>query len=320
MAILVTGAAGFIGFHVATALLARGDTVMGLDNLNDYYDVRLKHARLDQLTPHKNFSLIKADVADVQAIQSMFAQHGQNISGIIHLAAQAGVRYSLINPYAYITSNITGTLTLLEAARHMPTPPRFVYASSSSVYGSNTKTPFSVHDAVDHPVSLYAASKRADELMAETYAHLFKLPLTGLRFFTVYGPWGRPDMAAYLFAAAMMHGEPIKVFNHGHMARDFTYIDDIVAGILAAHDRQTTGHKVYNLGNNHPENLLDFIAMLEEALGVEAKRELLPMQAGDVPATFADITDSEKDLGFAPKTNLRAGIARFVAWFKAYHA
>jgi UDP-glucuronate 4-epimerase len=319
MKILLTGAAGFIGYHVAQALLARGDEVIGVDNLNDYYDVTLKQARLDQLAAHKNFSFHKMNVADKDAILSL-GKHG--ITHIVHLAAQAGVRYSLINPYAYVESNVMGHLVMLELARQIQ-PQHFVYASSSSVYGGNTKTPFAVGDAVEKPVSLYAATKRGDELMSWTYAHLYKTPCTGLRFFTVYGPWGRPDMAAYIFTRQILAGEPITVFNHGKMRRDFTYIDDIVAGVLATLDRppmnDTPPARVYNLGNSHSENLLDFIGVIEKSLGKKAVMDFLPLQLGDVPETSADITASTRDLGFQPKTSIGIGIPQFVEWYQGYH-
>jgi UDP-glucuronate 4-epimerase len=319
MTVLVTGAAGFIGFHVAEALLARGDRVVGVDNLNDYYDVRLKEARLAKLRSHRGFEFCKLDVADRDGIFGLLAAH-KDLRSIIHLAAQAGVRHSLTNPYVYIDANVMGTLVMLEAARRIESLKGIVYASSSSVYGGNRKQPFSVEDRVDQPVSLYAATKRSCELMAQAYAHLYSLPATGLRFFTVYGPWGRPDMAAYLFTRAIMAGEPIKVFNEGRMARDFTYIDDIVSGTLAAHDRIGEGHRIYNLGNHRPEKLLDFIAVLERLLGRTATKELLPMQPGDVPESYADIEASRRDLGFEPKTTIEAGLARFVEWYKEYHS
>jgi UDP-glucuronate 4-epimerase len=327
MSILLTGAAGFIGFHVAKALLERGDRVVGIDNLNDYYDVRLKQARLAELTAFAGFEFAKLDVADRAGVFALVADH-KDLSGIIHLAAQAGVRYSLENPYAYIDANVMGTLVMLEAARRIERLGAITYASSSSVYGANRKQPFSVADPVDQPVSLYAATKRSCELIARSYSHLYGLPATGLRFFTVYGPWGRPDMAAYLFTRAILAGEPIKVFNEGRMARDFTYIDDIVAGTIAAHDRPPAAggagadgvsHRIYNLGNHRPEKLLDFIAVLERALGRTAKKELLPLQPGDVPESFADIETSRRDLGFEPKTSIEVGIGRFVAWYKRYH-
>ena len=326
MSTLLTGVAGFIGFHVARALLERGDEVVGIDNLNDYYDVRLKQARLAELAVFPGFSFNKLDIADRDGVFALVGCHA-DLTGIIHLAAQAGVRYSLENPYAYIDANVMGTLVMLEAARRIQKPGAITYASSSSVYGANRKQPFSVADPVDQPVSLYAATKRSCEMIARSYSHLYGLPATGLRFFTAYGPWGRPDMAAFLFTRAILAGEPIKVFNEGHMARDFTYIDDIVAGTIAAHDLAgslgTTGgevpHRIYNLGNHRPEKLLDFIAVLERALGRTAKKELLPLQPGDVPESFADIETARRDLGFEPKTTIEEGISRFVAWYKRYH-
>ena len=321
MSILLTGVAGFIGFHVAKALLARGDRVLGVDNLNDYYDVSLKEARVAQLRASPNFDFARLDVADREGVLGLVERH-RDLRGVIHLAAQAGVRYSLENPFAYIEANVMGTLVMLEAARRIDRLTAVTYASSSSVYGANRKQPFSVEDRVDQPVSLYAATKRSCELVAYTYSHLYGLPATGLRFFTVYGPWGRPDMAAYLFTRAILAGEPIKVFNEGRMARDFTYIDDIVAGTIAAHDRAPAGqvpHRVYNLGNHRPEKLLDFIAVLERALGRTAIKVLLPLQPGDVPESFADIEASRRDLGFEPKTTIEEGLARFVEWYKWYH-
>ena len=321
MSILLTGAAGFIGFHVAKALLERGDRVVGVDNLNDYYDVQLKEARLALLGAYPGFVFAKLDVADRDSVLALIEAH-RDLSSIIHLAAQAGVRYSLENPYAYIDTNVMGTLVMLEAARRIDGLTAVTYASSSSVYGANRKQPFSVEDPVDLPVSLYAATKRSCELLAHTYRHLYGVPATGLRFFTVYGPWGRPDMAAYLFTRAILAGRPIKVFNEGRMARDFTYIDDIVAGTIAAHDRPPAAgaaDRVYNLGNHRPEQLLDFIAVLERLLGRTATKELLPMQPGDVPESFADIEASRRDLGFEPKTTIEVGLARFVEWYKQYH-
>ena len=320
MSILITGAAGFIGFHVAKALLERGDWVVGIDNLNDYYDVRLKEARLALLRAHPGFVFAKLDIADRDGVFALVERH-KDLRSIIHLAAQAGVRYSLENPYAYIDSNVMGTLVMLEAARHIDGLTAITYASSSSVYGANRKQPFSVEDPVDEPVSLYAATKRSCELVARTYSHLYGLPATGLRFFTVYGPWGRPDMAAYLFTRAILAGQPIRVFNEGRMARDFTYIDDIVAGTLAAHDRPPVNgvHRIYNLGNHHPEQLLDFIAVLERLLGRTATKEFLPLQPGDVPESFADIEASRRDLGFDPQTTIEVGLARFVEWYRQYH-
>jgi UDP-glucuronate 4-epimerase len=326
MSTLLTGAAGFIGFHVARALLERGDRVVGIDNLNDYYDVRLKEARLAELSASAGFTFARLDVADRDGVGALVQAH-RDLRGIIHLAAQAGVRYSLENPYAYIEANVMGTLVLLEAARRIDKLAAFTYASSSSVYGANRKQPFSVDDPVEQPVSLYAATKRSCELIARSYSHLYGLPATGLRFFTVYGPWGRPDMAAYLFTRAILAGEPIKVFNEGRMARDFTYIDDIVAGTVAAHDHAPAAgaaadgvpHRLYNLGNHRPEKLLDFIAVLERLLGRTAPKELLPMQPGDVPESFADIETARRDLGFEPKTTIEDGLGRFVAWYKHYH-
>jgi UDP-glucuronate 4-epimerase len=323
MTILLTGAAGFIGFHVAKTLLHRGEQVIGIDNLNEYYDVRLKKARLAILRAVPGFSFVKLDVGDRNGVLALAADR-KDLRSIIHLAAQAGVRYSLENPYAYIDANVTGTLVMLEAARRIDGLTAITYASSSSVYGANRKQPFSVEDRVDQPVSLYAATKRSCELTAHTFSHLYGLPATGLRYFTVYGPWGRPDMAAYLFTRAILAGEPIKVFNEGRMARDFTYIDDIVAGTIAAHDRPPSAvdgipHRLYNLGNHRPEKLLDFIAVLERLLGRTAQKELLPLQPGDVPESFADIESSRRDLGFEPKTTIEIGLTRFVEWYKQYH-
>ena len=301
MRVLLTGAAGFIGFHVAQALLARGDEVIGVDNMNDYYDVALKQARLDNLWAHTNFSFHKINIADKDAMLPL-AKTG--ITHILHLAAQAGVRYSLENPYAYAESNLMGQVVMLELARHTPALKHFVYASSSSVYGGNSKIPFAVEDSVTRPLSLYAATKCADELMSSTYAHLFRTPMTGLRFFTVYGPWGRPDMAAYIFARQISAGQPIKVFNHGKMRRDFTYIDDIVSGVLAALEKPPQDKSgeppmaLYNLGNSQAEDLMRFIGVLENALGQKAVMDLQPMQPGDAPETYADISASMRDLGF----------------------
>lgn len=322
--ILVTGVAGFIGSHVATALIEQGASVLGIDNVNDYYDVRLKEARLNRLNSLPRFTFERADISDRAALMALAERH-KDVTGIVHLAAQAGVRYSLINPYAYVDANLMGQVTMFELAKRLPNLAHFVYASSSSVYGGNTKSPFSVQDAVTRPISLYAASKRADELIAYTYSHLNGLPATGLRFFTVYGPWGRPDMAAYLFTDAILAGRPIRVFNHGEMQRDFTYIDDIVAGVIAAlrhppePDEDGVRHRVYNLGNDRPEQLSHFIDVLETALGRKAERELLPMQAGDVAATWADITESRRDLGFEPKVSIEEGIPRFVDWYRNYN-
>jgi UDP-glucuronate 4-epimerase len=323
MSILVTGAAGFIGFHTARALLDRGDRVIGIDNLNDYYPVELKRARLELLQAYPGFRFVELDIVDRSRVFALVEQH-RDLSAVIHLAAQAGVRYSLENPYAYIDANVMGTVVVLEAARRIDRLTGFTYASSSSVYGANEKQPYAIEDRVDRPISLYAATKRSAELIVDAYSRLYGLPATGLRYFTVYGPWGRPDMAYYRFTGAILAGEPIQVFNDGRMARDFTYIDDAVAGTVAAHDRPpTTGedvrHRLYNLGNRRPENLLDFIARLERLLGRAAKQQLLPLQPGDAVETFADIKASRRDLGFEPKTGIEDGLARFVAWYKAYH-
>lgn len=325
MAILLTGAAGFIGFHVATALLARGEAVIGLDDLNPYYDVKLKEARLERLTGKKGFSFHKIDIADKSAMES-FASGLQGVDRIIHLAAQAGVRYSLENPQAYVDANVSGHLHLLELARGLADPKHFVYASSSSVYGGNTKLPFSITDPVETPISLYAATKRTDELMSYTYSHLYRIPATGLRFFTVYGPWGRPDMSAYIFTKAISQGTPIPVFNHGDMRRDFTFVDDIVAGVLAVLDRPPADeagdapHRLYNLGNHQSEPLMRFIGLIETALGKKAEIDFQPMQPGDVPETYADISESVRDLDFHPRVGIDEGIPRFVEWFRDYHA
>lgn len=331
--ILVTGVAGFIGFHVTQRLLDRGDQIIGLDNINDYYDVRLKEARLAQLKPHERFSFIKLDLANRQGMRDLFAD--EPIRRVVHLAAQAGVRYSLTNPHAYTESNIEGFMNILEGCRHAKIE-HLVYASSSSVYGGNTHMPFSIHDNVDHPVSLYAASKKANELMAHCYAHLYRLPCTGLRFFTVYGPWGRPDMALFIFTKAILEGNPIDVFNQGKMKRDFTYIDDIVEGIIRTLDHPATANpawsgdkpdpgtssapaRIYNIGNHQPVELLHFIEVLEKALGKKAKKKLLPMQPGDVPATYADITDLAADVGFKPATPIEEGIPLFVKWYREFY-
>jgi UDP-glucuronate 4-epimerase len=331
MKVLLTGVAGFIGYHVAIKLLERGDTVIGVDNLNDYYDVRLKEARLASIQAQlnaKNFKFVKLDLAEQTATAKLFET--EKPDSVIHLAAQAGVRYSLENPHAYISSNIVAFTNVLEACRAIK-PKHLVYASSSSVYGGNTKLPFSETDNVDHPVSLYAATKKANELMAHTYSHLFKVPTTGLRFFTVYGPWGRPDMAPFLFADAILNGRPIKVFNHGDMMRDFTYIDDIVEGVIHVLDKpampeidalQANIHapcRLFNIGNNKPEQLLDFISLLENALGKTAQKELLPMQAGDVKATYADTRALEAWVGFKPNTPLNIGVGKFVDWYHKYY-
>ncbi len=322
MTYLVTGAAGFIGAAVARRLLDRGETVVGIDNLNDYYSVQLKQDRLATLT-QPNFTFAAVDIADAAALKAALEPH--KVTHIVHIAAQAGVRYSLTNPDAYVQSNLVGQVNMLEYARKLDGLVSMSYASSSSVYGGNVKQPFSEDDRVDSPVSLYAATKKADELMGNVYAHLYRLPLTGLRFFTVYGPWGRPDMALWLFTDAILKGQPIRVFNHGDMRRDFTYIDDIVSGVLSvtdappADDGTTPPHRIYNIGNNTPEPLLRMIDVLEDALGRKAIRRLEPMQPGDVPATYADITAIARDHGFAPTTPIEIGIPRFVDWFRAYH-
>ena len=331
--ILVTGAAGFIGFHLSKRLIARGNDVIGLDNLNDYYDVNLKYARLKQLEGHTNFKFIKGDIAERESIAKLFAEEKFDI--VVNLAAQAGVRYSLINPHAYIDSNIVGFTNILEGCRHNKVK-HLVYASSSSVYGANTKMPFSVHHNVDHPVSLYAATKKANELMAHTYSSLYQLPCTGLRFFTVYGPWGRPDMALFIFTKAILEGNPINVFNFGKMQRDFTYIDDIVEGVVRVMDKipepnpkwngdnpdaatSYAPYKLYNIGNNNPVELMHFIEVLEDYLGKKAVKNLLPIQQGDVPATYADIDDLVRDVDFKPSTSIEEGIKRFIEWYKCYN-
>lgn len=330
---LVTGAAGFIGMHVCARLLARGDRVLGLDNLNDYYEVSLKEARLNLLDKNKNFSFVRLDLADRAGMAALFAR--ERFEVVINLAAQAGVRYSLTNPHAYVEANLAGFMNILEGCRHHGVG-HLVYASSSSVYGANTTMPFSVHDNVDHPLSLYAASKKANELMAHTYSHLYALPATGLRFFTVYGPWGRPDMALFLFTRAILAGRPIEVFNHGRMRRDFTYIDDIVEGVLRVADRPAAAnpqwngahpdpgtsaapYRVYNIGNHQPVELLRLIEVLEEALGRRAEKTFLPMQPGDVPATCADVEDLARDVGFHPSTPIETGVRNFVAWYREYY-
>jgi UDP-glucuronate 4-epimerase len=327
---LVTGAAGFIGYSLAERLLARGDVVIGIDIVNDYYDVNLKRARIADLKArHGNqFQFIQVDFADHEALEAALAPH--QISNIAHLGAQAGVRYSIDNPRAYVQSNLVGHLNLLEIARHRQVR-QMVYASSSSVYGGNKKLPFSVSDRVDQPISLYAATKRADELMSETYAHLYRLPLTGLRFFTVYGPWGRPDMALWLFTNAIMEGRPIQVFNGGDMRRDFTYIDDIISGVVACLDQppaddgapkaggSVSPHRLFNIGNNRSEKLMDMIAIIEEACGRKAEMEMQPMQPGDVKESLADIDAISGELGYAPTTPISVGIPNFVRWYRAYH-
>jgi UDP-glucuronate 4-epimerase len=320
--ILVTGAAGFVGMHVARRLLARGDTVVGVDSMVPYYDVALKEARLRELAPDIGFSFERTDLADRNAAQQLFNRTRPD--AVVHLAAQPGVRYSLENPHAYIDSNITAFLNVLEGCRHFPVR-HLVYASSSSVYGGNTKVPFAVGDNVDHPVSLYAATKKANELMGHTYSHLFAIPATGLRFFTVYGPWGRPDMAPMLFTKAILEGRSIQVFNQGDMKRDFTYVDDIAEGVVRVLDlppdvSRQPRHRLYNIGNSAPVDLLRFIAVLENALGVAAKKEMLPMQPGDVPATFADVSELERDTGFRPSTSIEDGVQALVSWYRAYHA
>ena len=331
MNFLVTGAAGFIGFYVCKRLLALGHKVTGIDNLNDYYDVQLKQDRLAQLLPDSNFTFHKLDLADRLGIATLFAE-GQ-FQRVIHLGAQAGVRYSLENPMAYADSNLIGTLTILEGCRQHNIE-HLVYASSSSVYGMNSKMPFATSDRVDHPVSLYAATKKANELMAHTYSHLYGIPTTGLRFFTVYGPWGRPDMAMFLFTKAIIDGKPIKVFNHGQMQRDFTYVDDIVEGIIRIQDKppvadqtwdgsdassSSAPYKVFNIGNNQPVKLMTFIEAIEQAVGKAAVKQYLPMQDGDVPATFADIDDLQQAVDFKPATPIQQGVAEFVRWYKAYY-
>lgn len=331
--ILVTGAAGFIGFHVARTLLCRGETVIGVDVLNDYYDPALKQARLRQLDGFPNFTFLRIDIADRAAMEALWAQHGP-FDRVIHLAAQAGVRYSISHPRDYISANIDGFMNILEACRHNGVK-HLMFASSSSVYGANTKLPFSVHDNVDHPVSLYAATKKANELMAHTYAHLYGIPVTGLRFFTVYGPWGRPDMAVYSFTRAIYEGRAIDVYNEGRMKRDFTYIDDIVEGVVRLMDIPAAGnpdwdsdapdagtsrapYRIYNIGNNAPVPLTDMIAMLEAEIGIPAKKNLLPMQPGDVAATYADVSDLMERVNFKPATPLDVGLGRFVRWYRDY--
>jgi Nucleoside-diphosphate-sugar epimerases len=330
--IFVTGAAGFIGFHVAKRLLQRGDAVVGIDNLNDYYDPALKHARLALLRQFQRFEFVLGDIADRAVIAALFERHKPR--RVVHLAAQAGVRYSLTNPHVYTESNITGFLNIIEGCRHHGVE-HLVYASSSSVYGANTKQPFSEHDNVDHPVSLYAATKKANELMAHTYAHLFGVASTGLRFFTVYGPWGRPDMALFRFTRGIVAGEPIPVFNEGKMIRDFTYVDDVVEGVIRVLDQRAeadpdwTGadpdparsdvpYRIFNIGNNKPVLLLDYIAALERCLGRKAELDLLPMQPGDVLSTQADVSELERAVGFRPSTTIEEGIAHFVTWYKDY--
>ncbi|MBX3604267.1 MAG: NAD-dependent epimerase [Piscinibacter sp.] len=332
MKVLVTGAAGFIGMHVSQLLLARGDEVVGLDNLNSYYDPKLKEDRLARLLPLPGFRFVRLDVADREGVDALF--RAERFDRVVHLAAQAGVRYSLVNPAAYIDSNVAGFTNILEGCRHTQVQ-HLVYASSSSVYGGNTAMPFSEHHNIDHPVSLYAATKKANELMAHTYSHLFGLPTTGLRFFTVYGPWGRPDMALFLFTKAMLADEPIKVFNHGRMVRDFTYVDDIAEGVVRTLDRIASAdpafdaaapdparshapYRVFNIGNNSPVPLMAFIEAIEAAIGRPARKEFLPLQDGDVPATYADVSELEAWTGFRPATPVSQGIARFVQWYRDY--
>ncbi|HEY1473393.1 MAG TPA: NAD-dependent epimerase [Pseudolabrys sp.] len=331
--ILVTGAAGFIGFHVARRLIEAGRHVIGVDNLSPYYDPKLKQARLAQVAEAKNFKFVRLDLADRAATAALFAEH--RFPFVIHLAAQAGVRHSLVDPHAYADANLDGFLNILEGCRHNGCR-HLVYASSSSVYGANTRMPFRTSDNVDHPLSLYGASKKANELMAHSYSHLFKLPTTGLRFFTVYGPWGRPDMAMWIFTAAISTGKPIKLFNHGNMRRDFTYVDDVVQAVVKLIDQPAQGDpnwsgvapdparssapwRIYNIGNNNPVDVLEVVKILETAIGKKAIRELLPMQPGDVPATYADVDDLMRDVGFKPSTPIAEGIARFIVWYKQYH-
>jgi UDP-glucuronate 4-epimerase len=333
MRVLVTGAAGFIGSALSLRLLARGDEVLGVDNLNDYYDVALKQARLDRLTPHPNFKFTKVSIEDRPPLEKAF--QGFRPQRVVNLAAQAGVRYSLENPYAYVEANLVGFINILEACRHGKVE-HLVYASSSSVYGANRKLPFSVQDPVDHPVSLYAATKKANELMAHTYSHLYGLPTTGLRFFTVYGPWGRPDMALFLFTRKILAGEPIDVFNHGHHTRDFTYVDDIVEGVIRTLDRvpepdpaydplhpnsatSSAPYRVYNIGNSHPVQLSHYIEVLEACLGRKAEKNLLPLQPGDVPDTSAEVTELMNDTGYRPDTSVEEGVKRFVEWYRGYY-
>ena len=333
MKVLVTGAAGFIGSALSYRLLGRGDEVAGLDNLNDYYDVSLKEARLARLTPHENFEFLRVDLADQSKMAETF-EHG-SFQRVVHLAAQAGVRYSIENPHAYVDANLVGFINVLEGARHNRVE-HLVYASSSSVYGANTKLPFSIKDNVDHPVSLYAATKKANELMAHCYSHLYELPTTGLRFFTVYGPWGRPDMALFLFTRKILAGEPIDVFNYGKHRRDFTYVDDIVEGAVrvldsvAAPDKNwsrgdqspatsAAPYRIYNIGNNRAEDLSRYIDVIEEALGKSAQRNLLPLQPGDVPDTYADVSELVEDLDYRPETTIEIGVRRFVDWYRRYY-
>ncbi len=332
-AVLVTGAAGFIGFHVAERLLSGGREVVGLDSINDYYDTRLKVARLDILKQHSNFTFVKLDLANRASTKQLFSQH--RFPTVIHLAAQAGVRYSLDHPNAYVDANLEGFVNVLEGCRHNDCK-HLLFASSSSVYGANTKLPFSVQDNVDHPVSLYAASKRANELMAHAYSHLYRIPATGLRFFTVYGPWGRPDMAMFIFAKAIVEGKPIKLFNHGKMRRDLTFVEDVSEAVVRLIDRPPQGNpdwsgqkpdpatsaapwRIYNIGNNNPEDLMQVVSLLEKEFGRTAIKEMLPMQPGDVPVTYADIDDLAREIGFRPATTIENGIAKFAKWYRDYH-
>jgi len=331
--VLVTGAAGFIGYHTCERLLARGDEVVGLDNVNDYYDPALKRARLARLDGKSGYAFVQLDIADRERMAALFA--AQRFQRVVHLAAQAGVRYSITNPHAYVDANLVGFVNILEGCRHNGVE-HLTYASSSSVYGLNATMPFSIHDIVDHPVSLYAATKKANELMAHVYSHLYRLPTTGLRFFTVYGPWGRPDMALFLFTKAILAGEPIQLFNHGKMRRDFTYIDDIVEGVVRVADRvaapdpawdpakpdtgsSSAPYRVYNIGNNNPVELTRFVGAIESALGTKAVVEHLPMQPGDVPATAANVDDLKRDVGFSPSTRIEDGVARFVRWYRDFY-
>jgi len=333
MHVLITGAAGFIGYHLTEILLARGDTVVGLDNLNDYYDVNIKRARLARLQQHAGFRFLPMDLTDRDGMSRLFV--GERFQAVVNLAAQAGVRYSLSNPHAYVDSNVVGFINVLEGCRHGGVE-HLVYASSSSVYGANARLPFSEHSSVDHPLSLYAATKKANELMAHTYAHLYGLPCTGLRFFTVYGPWGRPDMALFLFTRAILAGEPIDVYNNGQMQRDFTYVDDIVDGVVRVIDRRAASnpdwdgaspdpatsnapYRIYNIGNHRSEQLLRYVELIEKAAGRKAQMRMLPMQAGDVPATYADVDDLARDTGFAPSTSIEVGVPKFVAWYRSYY-
>lgn len=331
--VLVTGVAGFIGYHVAKSLLDRGDSVVGLDNLNTYYDVKLKKARLAQIEERSGFDFVKADLVDRNSIENLFGQH--QFDRVVHLAAQAGVRYSIENPHSYVDSNLVGFINILDACRHAEIS-HLLYASSSSVYGANSRIPFSVHDNVDHPLSLYAATKKANELMAHTYSNLYGLPTTGLRFFTVYGPFGRPDMALFKFTKQILAGEPIEVFNYGNHSRDFTYIDDIVEGVLRTLDHvaepnpdwsgdkpdpgtSTSPYRIYNIGNSAPVELMKYIEILEQCLGRKAEKKLLPLQPGDVPDTYADVDDLARDVGYAPTTSVEVGVKRFVDWYREYY-